>query len=263
MEVDEVMRALADGARSALGDDLLGLYLVGSHGLGAADEHSDVDFLAITADRLTPGQQAAVEGLHARLPDLPGRFASRLEGSYAPATDLRSPMTIGRGWPYVDQGSRAVVRSDHDNTVHGRWVLREHGLPIVGPPASTYVAALDAGALRAEMIGLARALAEDVEEHPERLAEAKHQHALVVTLCRILHTVHTATVASKMTAAAWAAEVVGTEHRLLVDRVLSERPDPWERVSRAADPGLAAPTRAFAWEVHRLVGAEALRQADS
>ncbi len=260
MELDGVLTTLADGARDALGDDLLGLYLVGSHALDAADEHSDVDFVAITTDRPTPGQLAALEGLHARLPDLAAYGADHLEGSYAPIADLRSPMTVGRTWPYVDNGSREVVLSDHDNTVHARWMLRERGVPVVGPPASTYVARIDAGALRAEMIGVARTRAEDVEEHPEHLADGWYQPYLVVTLCRALYTAYVGEVTSKAAAADWALGVVGEEHRPLIRRALVERPDPWRRGHQQADPGLAAPTRAFTWEVHRLVGAEALRR---
>lgn len=259
MELDAVLAALTDGAAHALGDGLLGLYLVGSHALGAADEHSDVDFLAVTADRVTPGEQAALEGLHARLPDLPGRFAHHLEGSYAPAADLRSPMTVGRAWPYVDNGSRSLELSDHDNTLHARWVLRSHGVAIVGPPASTYVSPIATGALRAEMIGVSRARAEDVEEHPEHLANGWYQPYLVLTLCRALYTSYTGEVASKAAAALWSLGVVGHEHHKVIRRAIADRPDPWARVHQTADPALAAPTRAFAWEVHRMVGAEVLR----
>ncbi len=259
MDLDTALQALADGARSALGDDLLGLYLVGSHALGAADEHSDVDFVAITADRVSPGQLAALEGLHARLPDLAGRFAQHLEGSYAPTADLRSPMTVGRSWPYVDNGSREVVASDHDNTLHARWVLRERGVPIMGPAASTYVAPVDVGAMRAEMIGVARARAEGIEEDPDSLANGWYQPYLVVTLCRALHTAYTGEVTSKAAAASWALGVVPEEHRSLVLRAVADRPEPWRRVHETADPSTAAPTRAFVWEVHRLIGAEVLR----
>lgn len=263
MDLDDVMAALADGAQAALGDDLLGLHLVGSHALGAADKYSDVDFLAITADRLSPGQQAALEGLHTRLPCLPGPYAGHLEGSYAPGTDLRSPMTVGRAWPYVDNGSRELVASDHDNTVHARWLLRERGVPIVGPPSATYLAPIDAGALRVEMIGVARARAEDLEEHPEHLANGWYQPHLVVTLCRALYTAHTGEVTSKAEAASWALGVVGAEHHAVIRQAVADRPEPWRRVHEEADPALAAPTRAFAWEMHRLIGAEALRQSDS
>ncbi len=259
MDLDGVMTELADGARNALGDGLLGLYLVGSFALGAGDEHSDVDFLAVTADRLTADRLAALSGLHARLPDLPGPWAQHLEGSYAPAADLRSPMSVGRSWPYVDNGARELTPSDHDNTLHARWLLREHGVPLLGPAAATWVAPIDGGALRAEMIGVARARAEDVEEHPEHLANGWYQPHLVLTLCRALHTTHTGRVASKSEAAAWALDHLPPEHHALVRRAVADRPDPWERVHRDADPALAAPTRAFAWEVHRLVGAEALR----
>ena len=259
MELDGVLAALAAGAAHALGDGLLGLYLVGSHALGDADEHSDVDFLAVTADRATPGERAALEGLHARFPDLPGRFAQHLEGSYASAADLRSPMTVGRAWPYVDNGSRELALSDHDNTLHARWVLRSHGVPIVGPSASTFVAPIDEGALRAEMIGVARARAEDIEEHPENLDNGWYQPHLVVTLCRALYTSYTGEVTSKAAAAQWSLGVVAAEHREVIRRALADRPDPWARVHRSADPALAAPTRAFVWEAHRMIGAEALR----
>lgn len=259
MDLDAIVAALGEGARQALGDDLLGLYLVGSFALGAGDEHSDVDFLAVTADRLNPDQQTALDTLHARLPDLPGYWATHLEGSYAPAVDLRSPMSIGRSWPYVDNGARVLTPSDHDNTLHARWLLREHGVAIIGPPAVSLVAPVDVGALRAEMIGVARARAEDVEEHPEHLGNAWYQPYLVLTLCRALFTTHTGRVTSKAEAATWALDHVPAEHHELVRRALADRPDPWGRVHRDADPALAKPTRAFAWEVHRLIGAEALR----
>ncbi len=259
MDLDGVVTALADGAHDALGADLLGLYLVGSHALGVADEHSDVDFVAVTATRVQLGQLAALEGLHARLAELPGRLGADVEGSYAPAADLRSPMTIGRAWPYVGNGRHVLATSDHDNTLHTRWVLRERSSAVVGPPARTYVAAVDAGALRAEMIGVARSRAEDLEEHPERLLDAVYQPSLVVTLCRALHTAHTAEVTGKVAAAEWALGVVGPEHHLVIRRAISDRPASWSGGGGRADPALAAPTRAFAWEVHRLVGAEALR----
>lgn len=261
MDLQEVTAALVDGARDALGNDLLGVYLVGSHALGAADEHSDVDFVAITADRLSPGQQASLEELHATLPDRAAYGADHLEGSYAPAGDLRSPMTVGRAWPYVDHGSRALGRSAQDNTAHARWVLRERGIPLLGPSAVTYVAAVDPAALRAEMVGVARTRAEAVEEYPEQLANGWFQPHLVVTLCRVLYTAHHGEVTSKADAAAWALGAVGVEHQPLIRQALEDRPAPWRRALEHADPALAAPTRAFAWEVHRLVGAEVLRLA--
>ena len=259
MDLDSVLAALGDGAREALGDDLLGLYLVGSFALGAGDEHSDVDFLAVTAARLRPDQFLALNALHTRLSALPGYWARHLDGSYAPAADLRSPMSVGRAWPSIDNGQCVLTSTDHDNTLHARWVLRERAVPVVGPPAATFVAPVDDAALRAEMLGMARARAEDVEDHPEHLANAWYQPELVLMLCRALFTTHTGQVTSKATAGTWALGHVPTEHHDLIRRAAADRPDPWGRVHREADPALAAPTRAFAWEVHRLVGAETLR----
>lgn len=260
MALEPVLTALADGARAVLDSDLLGLYLVGSFAMGSGDEHSDIDFLAVTAGRPSSAQTADLARLHARLPDLTAHGADRLEGSYAPREDLRSPMTIGRGWPYVDNGSRELGVSGHDNTLHARWVLRRHGIALLGPAASTYVAPVDPGALRAEMIGVARTRAEGIEEDPESLTNGWYQPHLVVTLCRALHTACTAEVTSKAAAARWALDVLPAEHHALVRRAVADRPDPGRRLHQSADPELASPTRALAWEVHRMIGAEVLRR---
>ncbi|CAN5688265.1 aminoglycoside nucleotidyltransferase ANT9 [soil metagenome] len=260
MDLDAALAALSDGAHEVLGDGLLGLYLVGSFAIGAGDEHSDVDFLAVTRERLTPAQVSTLGDLHARLPDLPGYWTAHLEGSYAPQADLRSPMSVGRAWPYVDNGQRVLTLSDHDNTLHARWLLREHGIALLGPQAAALVAPVDEGALRAEMIGVARARAEHLEEDPACLTNGWYQPYLVLTLCRALYTTCTGRVTSKAAAAEWALAQVPAEFGELIRRAVADRPDPWVRVHQEADPTLAAPTRAFAWEVHRLIGAEALRR---
>lgn len=168
-------------------------------------------------------------------------------------------MSVGRAWPHVDNGSRALLPSAHDNTLHTRWIARERGIAVAGPPASTYVAPVDGGALRAEMIGVARSRAEGLEENPEQLRDGWYQPHLVITLCRALHTTHTGEVTGRTAAARWALDIVGEEHRDVVRRALADRPDRRSRGRHPADPDLAAPTRALAWEVHRMIGAEALR----
>lgn len=69
-------------------------------------------------------------------------------------------------------------------------------------------------------------------------------------------------VTSKTAASSWALGVVSAEHHAVIRQSMADRPGPWRRVHERADPALAGPTRAFAWEVHRLVGTEALRQVD-
>ena len=88
-EVDRAVERLRDGVVEAVGDDLVGLYLAGSLGLGGFDPaSSDVDVLVATA-RALPG--AAVEGLRRlhRALHAEGGWAARLEVVYLPLATLR------------------------------------------------------------------------------------------------------------------------------------------------------------------------------
>ncbi len=237
-----------DGAAAVLGDALVGAYLVGSHALGCADEWSDVDVLAVVT---SAPSGAALDGLRAMHGVLPDRIA-HLEGSYAPLADLASPMSLGRKWWYVDNGSRTLELSDHDNNAHHRWTLREHGIALSGPPPAELVPPVSPDTLRAEAIGVVRERAEGIEAEPELLGNGWYQPYLVLTLCRALYTCREGAVIGKTAAGQWALDHVPAEHHPLIRAAIAARPHPWERVHRPADPALAAPTRAFAWDVVRL-----------
>ena len=252
-DLPPVLDDLVDGAREALGETLAGAYLVGSFALGCADEWSDVDFLVVTHGRVDDEQRAALAGLHARLPDA-GGWAAHLEGSYADLADLRSPMTLGRRWPYVDNGSRDLVDSAHDNTAHTRWVLRERGVVLTGPLPRDRVGEVAAEALRAEALGVARARAEELEEDPGAYGNAWAQPFSVLTACRMLYTAEHAEVVGKAEAARWALDHVDARHRPVIEAALADRAHPWERVHQQGDPALAAPTRDLVWDVVRLAG---------
>lgn len=250
-EIAPVLDVLVDGARPVLGERLVGVYLVGSFALGCADEWSDVDVVAavdISPDEVSRG---SLEALHRRLPD-------HVEVSYAVAADLRSPMTVGRRWWHLDHGARDLELSAHVNTAHTRWVLREHGIVLTGPPPRDLVAEVTSDVLRAEALGSARALAEEVEDDPGRLADAWWQPFLVLTACRVLHTAVHADVVGRREAAGSALRRLDAVHREIVERAVAERPHPRDRGRRSADPALAAPTRALLWDVVRLTGEAAL-----
>lgn len=252
-DLAEVLDALDTGARSALGEGHLATYLVGSFALGDADAHSDVDFLVVTRRPPGPLEEAALAALHARLPDLGPGWAEHLEGSYAPLPDLANPTTVGRRWLYVDNGSRELTLSAHDDTAHARWVLREHGHLVGGSDVRDQVVPISAGMLFAEAVGLSRQLAAAVEDDPLALASAWSQPQVVLTMCRVLHTAHEGRVTSKEASARWALDVVPAAWHDLVLDALADRPDPWARVHRPADPERASRIRAFVWDLQPLV----------
>lgn len=150
-DLNALLGELVAGARRALGPDFVGAYVQGSFALGDADVHSDCDFLIAVARPIAPAQEAALPAMHDELPTRPGRWTTDLEGSYAPVDDLRSLAALGRPWLYVDRGHRSMEGSLHCNTEVVRWILREHGIVLAGPPPDALVEPVPPDVLRARM----------------------------------------------------------------------------------------------------------------
>jgi len=240
-----VLTALVEGARNALVDNYRGAYLQGSFALGAGDGDSDVDFLVVTVGTVDEAQLAALADMHAQFPDSPVGWAQHLEGSYVPASQLRGPAGVGDGWLYVDNGSRRIEPSSHDDTALTRWVLREHGIVLAGPAPVTLLNPVAAADLRTEAVTTALRWQEAIEATDGALSSALAQQQHVLALCRVLYTLEHAEVTSKELAARWALQALDPQWRPLITQAIEERPHPWERVHQQADVQLVQNTYTF------------------
>lgn len=241
----DVLVELVDGVRVALTGTLLGAYLQGSFALGAGDAHSDVDFLVVTTADVTKAQLAALARMHARLPNSAVGWAQHLEGSYVPLVALRRPAGSGDGWLYVDNGSRRIERSGHDDTAVMRWVLRRHGIVLAGPEPVALLDPVPSADLRTEAVVTVRRWQDALEGTEGALTSALGQQQHVLALCRVLYTLEYAAVTSKELAARWALQALDPQWWPLITRAVEERPQPWERVHQQADKRLVECTYRF------------------
>lgn len=245
LQLQAVLTRLVDEAQAALADNFLGAYLVGSFAMGAGDEYSDVDFLIVSRERVDPPQLVALRRMHSRLPDAPGPWATHLEGSYVSAPALRNNPAVTEPWWWVDNGSRDLVEDQHDNTAVSRWVLREYGIALAGPEPRTLVDVVSAEQLRVEAaVHLARWQSIG-RTQPGALENAWLQQHAVLACCRDRFTIATGRVASKIEAGRWAIEHLDPAWTVLIQRAIADRPDPWGRVHRTADPAVVEQTREF------------------
>lgn len=237
------MADLVEGARRALGDNFVGVYLQGSFALGEADEWSDVDFLTVTESAVTAEQQASLQSLHERLYAYPVTWAQHLEGSYVTRDALRHPDTERSPWLYLDNGSIEFERDNHDNTAVVRWTLREHGVTLAGPNPRELVDPITSDQLRYD----ARwALGEWVAWFMPKDSTSRRGLAIaVLTICRILHTLAAGEVTPKPAAGRWAIDELDAEWQSLIQWALDDRADPWAKVREPADPALFERTKAF------------------
>jgi len=243
-ELNEVLGELVRSVREALGGNFVAAYLQGSFAVGDADEHSDVDFLVVTKEEVTGEQEAALQAMHQRLYEVESPWAQHLEGSYIPRERLRRVDAARAPLLYLDNGSTELIRDNHDNTAVVRWSLREHGVVLAGPDPKSLVDPVPAEELRRDVL-------EAMEEWETWLRDSEDgigrrlQGLLVLSYCRILHTLATGRVVSKREAGEWALGALEPEWTGLIQAALDDRPDPWRKVHQPADPDAAARSLAF------------------
>jgi hypothetical protein len=263
-----VLAHLTDHVRAILGDNLVGLYLQGSFAVGDADEHSDCDFVAVTARDLTADERARLQAMHAAIHDLPHEpWRHRLEGSYAPVDILRRRSDQPRDPPgeprgpdwgdpgmggaparfypfvYLDHGAKVLVRSEHDNSQVVRWSLREKGVVLAGPDPRTLIDPVTPEMLRTEVRQtLDLVIALDLEPMPMKAWQSFY----VGLCCRILHTLATGVVSSKKAGTAWALTHLDPRWAGLIAKAQEIKEGPRDVAIEPPDPEDAALTRVFA-----------------
>jgi hypothetical protein len=244
-ELNAVLQELVAQVQAALSSDFLGAYLQGSFAVGDFDQHSDVDFIIATRTELANDPVARLLAIHERLYDLGPEWAKHLEGSYFPIATLRDYRQGGTPLWYLDHGSRTLVRSDHCNTIVVRWILRDHGVVLVGPSPATLVDPIPVDALRSEIGGTIRERGRQILEQPDRYRNRFYQGYIVLSYARMLHDLVAGRPGSKRAGAAWARDNLKPAWSPLIERAWACRPNPAAAVREPPDGADYERTLAF------------------
>ncbi len=244
-ELNAVLADFSGRLQATLGDALVGLYLQGSFAHGGGDLSSDVDWIAVTARSLTDADEAALNALHAALFAGDSPWARRLDGSYIPQDALRRTAPGRPPLHYLDNGSRTLVRSAHDDTQVVRWVLREHGVTLFGPSPQTLIAPVGADDLRAEVRAVMDEWGAALIADPTPMDNRWYQPFVVLSYCRMLQTLETGRIGSKPDALRWARATLEPRWHGLIARAWESRGDAAALIHEAADPYDLRATVAF------------------
>jgi hypothetical protein len=218
-----------------LGQDFIGAYLQGSFGIGDFDQHSDVDFIVVVEDELTPDQVEALQEMHDQIYQLDSEWAKHLEGSYFPRAILHEPPKRGEKLWYLDHGARLLVQSDHCNTLLVRWVVREKGVRLASQPPRSLLDPIEQDALRAEMFETITNWGQQILADPSSYSNRFYQGFIVLSYCRMLHDLHRGYPGSKREGAEWAKSVLDPSLSALIDGSWDSRPDPAHQIRKPAD----------------------------
>jgi len=244
-DLNAVLREFVTRAQEIHGDNFAAAYLQGSFAVGDWDADSDVDFLIVIEHDAPESVVAALDTMHARLFRLDSPWAQHLEGSYFPKRLLEYPDPTKTPIAFLDNGSQTLIRSDHDNTVVVRWVVREYGITLAGPTPETLIAPVSATDLRQEVRETMRGWAGDIFAGRYQITNNWAWPFAVLMYCRMLHTLQTGRVGSKPAGAAWAHNALDGQWAGLIERAWAERPNPSLKVRQKAAPADVEHTLAF------------------
>jgi len=220
-EVNALLRELLSEVRAVLSDRFVGMYLYGSLASGDFDpQRSDIDFVVATDADLPHEAFLALKAMHARIRD-GSPWAARLEGDYIPREALRRHDPARARYPHLGMDGHFDVEEHGSGGVIGRYLLRESGLALTGPPPHALIDPVGPDGLR-------RATLDNLHEwwalmlhDSARLQSGEYRAYAVLTMCRTLYTLRHGAVVSKAEAAHWAQEALGEPWAALAAQALA------------------------------------------
>lgn len=227
-EVNAILHELLESIQDILGAHFIGMYLEGSLANGDFDQDSDIDFVAVTDVEVTENFFSALQTMHERIARIDSRWAVQLEGSYISQQGLRRYDNANDMHPNIERGSGERLKvTQHEEVwnVH-RHILREHGITIIGPAPKTLIDPLTPNDLKQAMLPALNGWATQILNHPKEIRHRGYQSYIVLTLCRILYTLHSGEVASKRKSASWIKETAGKKRKILIDHAWEGRHHP-------------------------------------
>ena len=93
--------------------------------------------------------------MHARLWAAGPKMAAKLEGKYLPLADLPRFEAQAGPFPTVNEGEFFLARQESDWVIQ-RWVLREQGVAVMGPPLAPLIEPVSPEMLRGAVLGYLR-----------------------------------------------------------------------------------------------------------
>ncbi len=224
-DVNLALRDVLASVGAILGDHLVGMYLYGSLALGDFDPRgSDIDAIVVTDAELSDSVFAALRDMHARFDASGSPWARKIEAAYIPRDALRPDDPTAARYPQIEKGGALVLDYLESGWVVQCYILREHGVVVAGPSPHALVAPIDPRDMRRAAAVHADVWAEQARHDPDWLAWVRrrdNQAFVVLTLCRMLYTLDTGTVASKPVATRWAGTALANRWAALIERALS------------------------------------------
>lgn len=190
---------LKSGLRSALGSDLVAVYLYGSAVSGGFDEGvSDIDLLVVTAADLDARDTSRIEALHEQVVERHPEWDDRLELVYVgrgTLTHFRDGGPLG----VISPGEPFHIRDGIELWLANLYLVRETAVTLVGPEPVATIPEIS----QPEFLDAIASYAAEVQARSLGDATPGARAYSVLTMCRALCSVRSGRLCSKQEGAAW------------------------------------------------------------
>jgi len=224
-DVNEVLHDFLASIQALLGSRFLGMYVLGSLALGDFDPcTSDIDFIVITDTDIGDDLFPRLQDLHANFVLSSSPWAAKVEAVYVPQTTLRRPVPTSSRYPQVEKGRPLAREPLKSGWVFQCYTLREHGVVVAGPDPRTLVDPINPQDIPPAVAAISGLWLEQARHDPtwlDWLRPRGNQVFVILTLCRMLYSLHTGSVASKTVAAQWAQKELEPPWAALIARSLA------------------------------------------
>lgn len=224
IDIHALLNELHAGVRDALGAQFVGLLVHGSLANGDfAPGRSDIDFLVVTEDELSPNEIARVQAMHQRLTHSGVAWADVLEGSYISRRALRRYNAATSFHPALRVDGSFDIDGHGSDWIIQRFLIRRSAIVIDGPDPKALIDEVTPDELLAAQLGILREwwLPQLTDSH--RIERDDYQAYAVLTMCRAMYTVTFGDVATKPAAARWAQQSLDAQWSTLIEAALQWR----------------------------------------
>ena len=203
-DVNLLLQEFNKNAQDILGNNLIGIYLMGSLSYGDfIPERSDIDLSVVVKEPISEDKMNQIEKLHLKLEQRHTLWTKRIECQYVPLEMFKNLLPVDLRRPYYGAGKFYSEALYGNEWLINNYLLYKCGVSLIGPEFKTLIKPID-------MKDVQKASARDLfKEWVPKLGNAEffkdshYQSYLVLNLCRILYTVIYGEVASKVVSANW------------------------------------------------------------
>ena len=203
IDINALLEQILSRMQTILGNKLIGLYVFGSLVTGDFDyDSSDIDLIAATSTELNEEEIERLKLMHQDIALQEKAWDDRIEVGYISVENLKKsqshfPLAL------ISPGEAFHVTEADSAWIINRYVLREKGITLFGPPPKILVDPIPQVELMHAVQKFIREWREWIT-NMEIIRPRKYQAYAILTACRALYTSRQGKFVSKKQAALWA-----------------------------------------------------------